>query len=96
MPFSLHSAPTTFRRMIYHTLRDCWQFATAYIDDIVIFSQSWEEHLTHLRKVFSCLQMINVSMCQLGRNEVRYLGHVIGGGTVRPACRCKQLSKASK
>ena len=88
MQFGLHSASATFQRMINHTLRDCWQFARAYIDDIVIFSQSWEEHLTHLQKVFSCLQTakltINVSKCQFGRNEVRYLGHVIGGGTVRP------------
>ena len=57
MPFGLHSAPATFQRMINHTLRDCWQFARAYIDDIVIFSWSWEEHLTYLQKVFSCLQM---------------------------------------
>ena len=88
MQFGLHSAPATFQRMINHTLRDCWQFARAYIDDIVIFSQSWEEHLTHLRKVFSCLQTakltINVSKCQFGRNKVQYLGHVIGGGTLRP------------
>ena len=88
MPFGLHSAPATFQRMINHTLRDCWPFARAYIDDIVIFSRSWEEHLVHLQGVFTCLQTakltINVSKCQFGRNEVRYLGHVIGGGTVRP------------
>ena len=88
MPFSLHSAPATFQRMINHVLRDCWSFARAYIDDIVIFIRSWEEHLVHLREVFTCLKAarltINVSKCQFGKNEVRYLGHVIGGGTVRP------------
>ena len=88
MPFGLHSAPATFQRMINHALRNCWPFARAYIDDIVIFSRSWEEHLVHLREVFTCLQTakltIKVSKCQFGRKEVRYLGHVIGGGTVRP------------
>ena len=88
MPSGVHSAPETFQRIINHTVRDCWQSAWAYVDDIVIFSQSWEEHLTHLRKVFSCLQTaklaINVSKCQFGRNGVQYMGHVIGGEAVRP------------
>ena len=88
MPFGLHSAPATFQRMINHALQNCWPFARVYIDDTVIFSRSWEEHLVHLREVFTCLQSakltIKVSKCQLGRKEVRYLGHVIGGGTVRP------------
>ena len=88
MPFGLHSAPATFQRMINHVLRDCWSFARAYIDDIVIFSSSWEEHLDHLCKVLSCLQEANLTIkmakCQFGRSEVRYLGHVIGGGKVKP------------
>ena len=55
----------------------------------MIFSSSWEEHLDHLRKVLSCLQEANLtikmSKCQFGRSEVQYLGHVIGGGKVKPA-----------
>ena len=62
MPFGLHSAPTTFQRMINHMLRDCWSFARAYIDDIVVFSSSWEEHLTHIHKVLSCLQVANLAI----------------------------------
>ena len=88
MPFGLHSAPATFQRMINHVLRDCWSFARAYIDDIVVFSSSWEEHLTHLHKVLNCLQVANLtikmSKCQFGRIKVHYLGHVIGGGQVKP------------
>ena len=95
MPFGLHSAPATFQRMINHTLRDCYHFARAYLDDIMIFSRSWEEHLVHLWKVLTRLQTakltinvakltINVSKCQFGKEEVHYLGHVIGGGTVKP------------
>lgn len=40
MPFGLHSAPATFQRMVNTVLRSCFQFAQAYIDDIVAFSQS--------------------------------------------------------
>ena len=88
MPFGLHSAPATFQRMINHVLRECWSFARAYLDDIVVFSNSWEEHLNHLCQVHECLQKaqltVNMSKCQFGKSEVHYLGHVIGGGTVKP------------
>ena len=88
VPFGLHSAPATFQRMINHVLRECWSFARAYLDDIVVFSSSWEEHLNHLCQVLECLQkaqlMVNMSKCQFGKSEVHYLGHVIGGGTVKP------------
>ena len=40
MPFGLHSVPATFQRMINHVLQDCCNFARAYIDDIVVFSDS--------------------------------------------------------
>ena len=88
MPFGLHSAPATFQRMINHVLRDCWSFARAYLDDIIVFSRSWEEHLVHLHQVLRSLQAarltINVTKCQFGRHEVYYLGHVIGEGAVKP------------
>jgi len=74
--------------MINHVLRDCWSFSRAYLDDIVIFSRSWEEHLIHLQRVLHSLKAaqltINISKCQFGRSEVHYLGHVIGEGAVKP------------
>ena len=88
MPFGLHSAPATFQQLIYHVLHDCWSFSRAYIDDIVAFSRFWEEHLVHLGQVLRSLQttqlIINMSKCQFGRSEVKHLGHVIGGGIVKP------------
>ena len=47
MPFELHSAQATFQQMINHVL------AQAYIDDIVIYSRNWEEHLDHLHQDFT-------------------------------------------
>jgi len=58
MPFGLHNAPASFQRMINHVLSDCWSFARAYIDDIVIFSRSWEEHFIHLHKVLNSLKEV--------------------------------------
>ena len=54
MPFGLHNAPATFQRMMNKVLRDCSAFSKSYIDDVVVFSQTWEEHLQPLRAVFTC------------------------------------------
>ena len=62
MPFGLHSAPATFQRMINHVLSGCQDFAQAYIDDIVVYSTSSEEHLDHLQQVFSHLQGAGLSV----------------------------------
>jgi len=88
MPFGLHNAPATFQRLMNYVLRDCREFAMAYIDDIVIFSRSWEEHLRHLREVFHCLAVANLHVklqkCQFGCIKARYLGHSIGQGEIEP------------
>ena len=88
MPFGLHNAPATFQRMIDHLLTGCEDYSGGYIDDLVIHSQTWEEHLQHLWEVLNLLQRadltLKVGKCQFGRGEVHYLGHVVGGGKVRP------------
>ena len=70
----VHSGPVAFQRIINHVFRDCWSFARAYIDDIVVFSRSWEEHLTHLHQVLECLQKAQLTMImakgQFGKSEV--------------------------
>ena len=59
-----------------------------YIDDLVIHSQTWAEHLQHLWEVLNQLQRANLTLkvgrCQFRRGEVHYLRHVVGGGKVRP------------
>ena len=88
MPFGLHSTPATFQRMINHVLSGCQDFVRAYIDDIVVYSRSWEEHLDHLRQVLTRLQgaglTVKIKKCQFGRPKVPYLGHLVGGGDLEP------------
>ena len=88
LPFGLHNAPATFQRMMNDVLRDCWSFSGAYIDDVVVFSKSWEEHVGHLREVLTRLKLANLTVklkkCQFGGAKVHYLGHVIGGGQIHP------------
>ena len=81
-------------------LEGCHGFAQSYIDDVVVYSRSWEEHLQHLRKVLSCLQQTGLSLklpkCQFGLNKVHYLGHVIGNGEVLPDPRKVEAVKNFK
>ena len=74
MPFGLQGAPATFQRMMDSLLRELRKFTTAYLDDIVVFSTSWEEHLLHLRSVLQQLQeeklTIKPKKCQFGMNSL--------------------------
>ena len=79
IPFGLRPPPT-FQRLMDRVLRPHQQYAAAYLDDI--YSQGWEEHLTHLQAVLGVLRQAgltaNPTKCKLGFEEVEYLGYLIG------------------
>ena len=81
MPFGLVNAPSTFQRAMSLALRGCEEFCAVYIDDILIFSETEEEHLRHLRLVFEKLQVaayhVRLAKCQFMSNEVKFLGHTL-------------------
>lgn len=56
----------------------------AYIDNIVIYSSSWEDHLQHLASVFKALREVGLGAnhvkCHLRQEEVTYLVYIVGGG----------------
>ena len=74
--------------MMDQVIRGLHKFANAYLDDLVIFSASWENYLTHLRAVLSRLQELRLSAepskCQFAMTECTYLGHGVGNGVVKP------------
>ena len=84
MPFGLKNAPAVFQRLMEVVLRGCYRCSAPYIDDIIVFSRSVEEHGQHLRCVLAALRKFGLTIkeekCQWGREKVEYLGHVIGGG----------------
>ena len=59
MPFGLHGAAATFQRLMDRVLAPVKAFAGAYIDDILIYSKSWEEHLEH--RVLQVLQEVQLT-----------------------------------
>ncbi|KAL0271862.1 UNVERIFIED_CONTAM: hypothetical protein PYX00_008824 [Menopon gallinae] len=96
MPFGLVSAPQTFQRLMDQILGNL-DFVEYYLDDVIVHSQTEEEHRNHLQKVFSILTEENLKLnkekCQFGREEVDYLGLTIKGGnrTITPANKEKIL-----
>ena len=86
MAFDLQGGPATFQRLIDKVLEPCKAFARAYLDDIVIFSDSWEEHLVHVEKTLECIQKAGLKIhprkIKMTQNEVPYLGDRIGNGLI--------------
>ena len=88
MPFGLHGAPATFQRMMDRLLAECTCYAAAYLNDMVIYSTDWQEHIRHITDVLQRLPKAGLTIrpkkCQFGMNHCSYLGHVVGNGEVRP------------
>ena len=64
MPFGLKNAPSVFQWLRNSMLADMTSIAAAYIDDIVIFSTNFEEHLSHLEAVFTRLEETGLTLKQ--------------------------------
>ena len=82
MSFGLRNAPSTFQRTIDIILATAkWQYAIVYLDDIIIFSNSVEEHLVHVSKVLDMLQRAGMTLklkkCFFLEERVDYLGHIV-------------------
>lgn len=89
MPFGLCNAPATFQRMMDAILEGIkWEYCLVYLDDIMVYSKDFKEHIRHLDVVLSRLEQaglkLNLKKCKIARAEVSYLGHVIDKSGVRP------------
>ena len=62
VPFGLAQAPAYFQQIISIVLEDCSDFAMAYLDDIIIFSQNEEDHLKHIEIIFKKLKKADLKL----------------------------------
>ncbi|XP_064465312.1 uncharacterized protein LOC135376767 [Ornithodoros turicata] len=89
MSFGLKNAPFCFSRLMDHVLQGLDTFALPYLDDVAVFSNTWEDHLEHLKTVLQRFRdaglTVKAEKCQLARGSISYLGHVVGQGARRPA-----------
>jgi len=84
VPFGLCNAGSTFQRVMDLALNGLnFYMCLVYLDDIIVYSATVEEHLSRLRKLFDRLRLANLklkpSKCSLLRAEVHFLGHVVSG-----------------
>jgi hypothetical protein len=88
MPFGLCNAPTTFMRVMNDVLRPFLDdFVIVYLDDILIFSKTREEHIEHVKRFLDVLRkeqlFLKLSKCEFGKTSLIYLGHIVGGGELK-------------
>ena len=78
--FGLPQAPAYCQELMTVILKD-FPFTIAYLDDIIIFSKTPQEHLSHICMVFEKLKSGNLSMkksrCSIFSKEIQYLGHIL-------------------
>jgi hypothetical protein len=85
MPFGIKNAPSHFQRMMdeefKRELREGWLII--YIDDIIIFSEDWQDHMNKLaivlKRIINMNMKISMSKCQFGFAELKALGHIVSG-----------------
>ena len=86
-PFGMRNCPATFQRAM-NNLTQGLKGVSVYIDDVLLFSNSWEEHLTQLAELLRRLQearlTVKLAKSRFGLATVLYLGHEVGCGCVRP------------
>lgn len=88
MPFDFHGVALTFQCLVDARLGPCEGFSLTYFDDIIIFSKTWEDHLTNIKEVYQCLQQaglkVNPMKSKLGFIQLEYLEYGVGKGCLQP------------
>eukprot|EP00253_Pinus_taeda_P022396 PITA_22396 len=88
MLFGLTNVPATLMRVMNDVLRPFIDdFVIVYLDDILVFSKTWEDHVKHVKQTLDVLKRENLyvklSKCEFGRTYLNYLGHLVGGGELK-------------
>jgi hypothetical protein len=89
LPFGLCNAPASYQMVMSHVLRGLmWKHLICYVDDIIIWSANFDQHLEHLDAVFQRLRKAGMTLkpskCSFAQPEVTYLGHIFSKHGIRP------------
>src|SRR4051794_31150171 len=88
MPFGFCNSSGIFQRAMNETLDEhLFYCCLVYVDDIIVYSPTMEQHVKDLEKVFKCLQAfgwsLKISKCRFGFKELDFLGHTVSHGQVK-------------
>lgn len=90
LPFGLKTSPSIFQRIMCNIIRKhkLGDFTVCYIDDILVFSKSFSDHVRQLEQLFQAIKIeglrLKFSKCMFAADSVKYLGHIIQNNSVRP------------
>lgn len=90
LPFGLKTSPAIFQRIMTNIIRKhkLGEFTVCFIDDIMLFSKTFLEHVKHLELLFQAIKSegfkLKFSKCTFAADAVKYLGHIIQNNSVRP------------
>ena len=82
IPFGLTNAPATFQRYMEETVGDFRdRFAIPYLDDVIVYSTSFDEHLSHLRSMLQRIRerglKLNINKCKFFKSSVKFIGRIV-------------------
>ena len=89
MPFGLVNAPATYQRL----MEECFfglhlDICYIYLDDLIIFSKTFDEHVERLKRIFNRLREVNLKLspkkCEFFKKKVRYVGHIVSADGIEP------------
>ena len=87
MPFGMKNSPAMFQRLVNNVISGL-DVCDAYIDDVIIYSDSWSDHLQRIRKFFDRLSKeeltVNLAKTEFCYATVTFLGYLVGQGQVKP------------
>ena len=89
MPFGLTNAPATFQRLMELAMRGLqWTSCLIYLDDVIIYGRTFQEHTERLQQVLDRIRSANLKLkpekCELFQEQVRFLGHIVCKKGVQP------------
>jgi len=88
MPMGLRNATATFQRLMKQVLAGLEHFTEVHVDDIIIFSKNYEEHLQHVHSVLERLAdahlILNLPKCHFAQSELKFIGHIFSDKGIRP------------
>ncbi len=89
MPFGLKNAPGTFQRLMESVMSSMnWRQCLVYLDDVIVFSRTFDEHLTHLKEAFQAIEdaglKLKPSKCFFAKPKIKYLGHIVSKDGIAP------------
>ncbi|CAF3386340.1 unnamed protein product [Rotaria socialis] len=89
LPQGVTNGPPAFQRIVSQILGPTrWQYSLAYLDDVIIYSTTFDQHLHHLDDILNRLNdanfRLNINKCQIARTAIDYLGHHIEHSNIRP------------